>query len=468
MSEAKNISYQPTDGLSYDPSDERYWRPELLQKEINRAFEICSGCRLCFKYCDSFPTLFKLLDDKHEGDVRKLSASQTRGVMEACFQCKLCEVQCPYTPRDKHEFQLDFPKLVHRYRALHAQSTEPTVRDRLLGDPDFSGKLARASLGMANLMNRVAIHRQFLHSFVGIHKDKKLPEFAAETFSRWAVRRKKTRSPGRSEVVLFQTCYVENNEPDVGKDTLAVYEKNGIDVACLEGLRCCGMPAWETGNLEKLREHAKDNLDRLLPFVEAGAKVVVINPTCSMMMRKEYPELLEGADRERAKLLAPAVRDAAEYLWSIRQEPRFSTDFKSTPGGKVACHAPCHLRAQAIGFRGRDLIRKIPGVSVSLTMECCGHDGTYGMKTETFEASKRLGQKAFDGMKEGGARFYSSECPLAGAQFEQHTGIKALHPMSILARAYRPDGFPFRVPEKKVEGTPAEDKAAPVPTGEKE
>ncbi|MBI2375349.1 MAG: 4Fe-4S dicluster domain-containing protein [Deltaproteobacteria bacterium] len=462
MTAEKNISFHPTDGLSYDPSEPTYWQPAGLQKELDRAFEICSSCRMCFKYCDSFPTLFKLLDERHEGHVDRLSAAETRSVMDACFQCKLCEVQCPYTPRDKHEFQLDFPKLVHRYRALHAESRDLTIRDRLLSDPDFSGKLARASFGLVNVMNRVRLNRELLHSAIGIHRDKALPEFASQTFSAWAKGRGKTRVGGTAEAVLFQTCYVENNEPDIGKDTLAVYEKNQIDTACVEGLRCCGMPAWESGNLEKLREHAHDNLDRLMPFVEAGAKVVVVNPTCSMMMRKEYPELLEGSDRERARLLAPAVRDAAEYLWSIRQEPRFSTDFKSTPGGRVACHAPCHLRAQAIGFHGRDLIKKIPGVSVAMTMECCGHDGTYAMKTESYEASKRIGQKAFDGMKQSEAQFYSTECPLAASQLMQHTGIKTLHPMSILARAYRPDGFPFRVPEKRYEELSAK------PEGEKQ
>ena len=113
-----NISYQPSEGLTYDPNEAKYWDPAALKMEIERAFEICHGCRMCFKYCDSFPSLFKLIDDTHGGDVRKLSPGEIDGVMDQCFQCKLCEVQCPYTPRDKHEFQLDFPKLVHRYQAV--------------------------------------------------------------------------------------------------------------------------------------------------------------------------------------------------------------------------------------------------------------------------------------------------------------------------------------------------------------
>jgi Fe-S oxidoreductase len=169
------------------------------------------------------------------------------------------------------------------------------------------------------------------------------------------------------------------------------------------------------------------------------------------MMRREYPELLPKPLREDAAKLAEAVRDPSELLWSLRDEPRFNTDFKSTPGDTVAYHAPCHLRAQAAGFKGRDLLRKIPGVKPKTTMECCGHDGTYAMKVEGFEASQRAGAKAFAGMKAHGAEVWATDCPLAALQFQQHAGRKPLHPMTILARAYREDGFPKRI-EKKTEG----------------
>jgi Fe-S oxidoreductase len=203
------------------------------------------------------------------------------------------------------------------------------------------------------------------------------------------------------------------------------------------------MPVWEHGDIQQLRLQAHDDLDLLLPFVEKGAKVLVVNPTCSMMMRREWPHLLEGEDRVRAEKLAPAVMDVSEYLWSIRNEPRFSADFKSTPpGGKVAYHAPCHLRAQAVGFKGRDLLRRIPGVEVAATvMECCGHDGTYAMTVEGFGPSQRVGQKAFDGMKGAEAGTWATDCPLAALQFQQHAGKKPLHPISVLARAYREEGF---------------------------
>ncbi|MEE2779249.1 MAG: 4Fe-4S dicluster domain-containing protein, partial [Myxococcota bacterium] len=239
------ISYQPTPGLSYDPSEPVYWDADALQGEITRAFEICHGCRMCFKYCDSFPILFDFIDERHDGDVTKISDEETSRVMDTCFQCKLCEVQCPYTPRDKHEFQLDFPKLVHRHRAHRVRAEGLAPKKKLLADPDAAARLARSSLGLANVMNKASLHRWFMEKTLGIHRDKLLPEFASETFEDWAHKNGRVvDAPSGQEAVLFQTCYVQNNEPDIGRDTLEVLDHNQVKTGCVAGLHCCGMPAW--------------------------------------------------------------------------------------------------------------------------------------------------------------------------------------------------------------------------------
>lgn len=430
------VSYLPTEGLTYDPNDAKYWDETMLNLEVQRVFEVCHGCRMCFKYCDSFPSLFRFIDDEHDGKVAALDPAQVDQVMGECFQCKLCEVQCPYTPRDGHEFQLDFPKLVHRYRAQQRKREGGTLRDRVLGDPDFAGTMARASLGMANVMNRVGLHRWFMEKVLGIHREKLLPDFAGKTFESWARKEGLIQEKPGGEAVLFQTCYVQHNEPEIGQDTVFVLKRNGVDVRCESHLVCCGMPAWETGNIDEVRRRARINLDRLEPYVDAGAKVLAINPTCSMMLRREYPELVEEGDKARAQKVAEAVADPSEYLWGLRKEERFDSQFGEVPEN-VAYHAPCHLRAQGVGFKGRDLIRKA-GAKIDTVMECCGHDGTYAMKVESFEASQRIGLKAFEGMKaEPDAKTWVTDCPLAALQFEQHAGVRPLHPMSLLAKSYR-------------------------------
>jgi glycerol-3-phosphate dehydrogenase subunit C len=440
---SKAISYLPSEGISYDPNSELYWDEEALRVETERVFEVCNGCRMCFKYCDSFPDLFKFIDDDYDGDVGKLLDADVDKVVDGCFQCKLCDVQCPYTPRDNHEFMLDFPKLMHRHRAQRGRKNGFSIREQVLGDPNRLGRLARSSLGLANTMNRVSVHRWFMEKMLGIHREKLLPDFAGTTFERWATQEGRTDSDSATDAdtVLFPTCYVENNEPQIGRDTIEVLEHNGFNVACTKGLSCCGMPAWEHGDLETLRQMASKNLDILLPHVEAGRKIVAINPTCSMMMRREYPELVAEDEKERAQALAEAIVDPGELVWSIRKEDQYNSDFKSSPNTKVAYHAPCHLRAQAVGFRGRDLIKKIPGVSVGAVMECCGHDGTYAMTTEGFEPSQRHGARSFEGMKAVETEIWATDCPLAAVQFEQHAGVRPMHPMTILAKAYREDGF---------------------------
>jgi glycerol-3-phosphate dehydrogenase subunit C len=444
MSE-KAISYQPTEGLSYDPAEQKYWRQSELDKEIERIFEICHGCRLCFKYCDTFPSLFTLIDQKHDGNVKKLAAEEIENILDACFQCKLCEVNCPYTPRDSHPYMLDFPKLVARYRAIRVERQGVRLKDRFLANPDASAKLARASFGFANRANRIKIHRIFMEKALGIHREKLLPDFAGQTFEKWAEKSGRIANSPGCEAVLFQTCFVQNNDPQLGKDTISVFEKNKVDIRCVKDLCCCGMPAWEKGDLKSLQAQAKQNLALLAPFVGKGAKVIVINPTCSMMFRREYPDLVAQEDREIAKKISQAIMDPSEFLWSIREEPRFNVDFKSAPDGAVAYHAPCHLRAQAIGFRSRDLLRKIPGVKPVMVQECCGHNGTYAMTVEGFEPSKRIGKKAFDAMRETNASVWATDCPLAAIQFQQHAGVKPMHPMSILSRAYRLDGFDRKI-----------------------
>ena len=204
---------------------------------------------MCFKYCDSFPILFDLVDRTHDGDVSRLSAAETDRVLDACFQCKLCEVQCPYTPREKHEFPLDFPKLVHRWKAQRTRSDGIPLRERILADPDAAGRMARLCFGMANVMNRVkpppraSSKRRSASTGTSCCPTSPPAPSRAGPSERGGAQ----LSARGLEAVLFPTCYVQNNEPEIGRDTLEVLDRNKVPTACVSGLQCCGMPAWEAG-----------------------------------------------------------------------------------------------------------------------------------------------------------------------------------------------------------------------------
>jgi Fe-S oxidoreductase len=321
----------------------------------------------------------------------------------------------------------------------------------MLADPDRLGRLGTVAPAIANWGNSFKPNRVLMEKVAGIHREKLLPEFASPTFEKWfrgVTGGAHETADGTHQVVLFGTCFTNYNRPELGQSALRVLRHNDCKVAC-PSLACCGMPALDAADLDLARSKARRNVETLLPWVERGYKVAVVNPTCSLMIRQEYPELLDDrSDRaiaEAAARVADATRDVSEYLFELRKEGRFKEDFKSTPLGPVAYHAPCHLRMQSIGFRGRDLMRRIPGVKPKLTMECCGHDGTWAMKSEYFELAMKNGAKAFDGMRGADAEVWTSDCPLAAVQFQQACGREVLHPIEVLDRAYRDDGFPNAV-----------------------
>jgi len=431
----------PTEGLSYDPNEPVYWEEPGLKKELDRIFDICIGCRLCFNLCGSFKTLFDAVDSPGvDGDLSKVGKETYGAIVEECFQCKLCHVKCPYTPEDGHPFQLDFPRLMLRAKAVHVRKRELPLIDQVLGDPVLLGKMVSSVPGAAsvvNFANSLKVNRWLLHHTVGIHKDKKLPEFHGEPFEKWFRKREKNRKePASSEngkVVLFYTCFTNYNDPQLGKDVVEVFERNKIEVVCPKQT-CCGMPALDGGDIRSAMNQAQENIASLKPFVDEGYTIVVPNPTCSYMMRNEYPTLVGTED---AKAVAAHTMDVTEYLMTLAKQEKLDTNFKSSPG-EVAYHVPCHLRAQKIGLNSRDLMKKIPGAKVRLVAECCGHDGTWAMKAAHFADSLRWGEKAFKGMKRGDPDTLVTDCPLAAVQIEQGLadGRKPIHPIQVLKQAY--------------------------------
>jgi Fe-S oxidoreductase len=446
------IRYAPTDGLTYNPNAAKYWDRGALQQEIERTFDLCNGCRLCFKFCQSFPTLFDAVDAA--GDVRRLPAEKVEQVIDECFQCKLCYTQCPYTESEGHEFKLDFPRLIMRANAIRRRERGVPIREKLLADPDRLGKLGTMLPLLANRANRVHAHRVMMEKVLGIHRDKLLPDFAGDTFPDWVKREldgAATTRDGQHKVLLYATCFVNWNKPTIGQAAFRVLRHNDCKVASPQ-IGCCGMPALDGGDITAAKKAARDNVTALSRWVNDGYTIAVINPTCSLMLREEYPELLDDpadpAMAEAARRVAAATRDLGEYLFGQRQAGAFKEDFRSTPNGTIAYHAPCHLRMQNVGFRGRDLMRRIPDARPRLVAECCGHDGTWAMKTEYFPLSLKNGQRAFDGMKEAEAEVWATECPLAALQFTQATGREPMHPVEVLDRAYRADGFPTPIVPK--------------------
>jgi len=274
------VSNQP----AYDPTDPRYYDEKDLRSEVERVFSVCAECRMCVKYCGSFPTMLNAIDDyctegKYaEVDTKKLKTEDVGKVVDLCFQCKLCYIKCPYTPGE-HEWAIDFPRLITRAKAQEVKKKGVPLVDKLLGNPDLVGKLGTATAPLANWGNENALNRQLMHSVVGIHKDKKLPPFASKTFAtQFDSHRKATRGEPAAKIAFFSTCYVNYNQPEIGTDTLEVMAHNNVDVVFAYE-SCCGMPLWHNGDMDGAIKAARDNVARLLHHAQDDRVIVATNPS---------------------------------------------------------------------------------------------------------------------------------------------------------------------------------------------
>jgi glycerol-3-phosphate dehydrogenase subunit C len=423
-----------------DIKNPEFWQLGAVDKELRRVYDICGGCRRCLPLCPSFKVLFDRMDvEAVDGDVDKLPAADVKEVVDLCYQCKLCFNHCPYTP--PHRWEVDFPRLMLRARAAQARQTGVSLQDRLLGNADLVGKLGSLAAPLSNWMNELGVHRAFMQAVVGIHKQRNLPKFARRTFSSWfKARRHSPNAPAKApagggglsarKVALFATCSVEYHDTSTGRAAVNVLERNRIDVSLPEQ-RCCGMPYLDGGAVDEAKALIRENVASLAAAVREGREIVVPGPTCSYMLKQEYPWLDGSAD---AKLVAANTRDIFEYLAKLHAAGELDTHFTKRVGA-VTYHVPCHLRAQNIGHKSADVLRAIPGASVDVVEKCSAVDGTWGFKKEYYELSMKLAKPLFDAVTTGGP-VAATDCPLAALQIQQGTGRKPKHPVEVLAAAY--------------------------------
>jgi Fe-S oxidoreductase len=425
--------------VSFDPRKGGFRDEAALDREMRRVFDVCHGCRMCFSYCPSFPSLFDAVDaheKKGEGEVAALTAREMRDVVDLCFQCKLCYVKCPYTP--PHEFAIDFPRLMLRAKAVRARREGVTRQDKILGDPDALARRATGAIApLVNWVNGRASLRVVLEKTAGIHRDRLLPPFADETFERWMLRRGPRPARDRA-VAIFETCSVNYNWPEIGAAAVQVLEHNGYRVVRPEQ-RCCGMPALDGGDLDAATANARANVRALAPLVREGVPVVALGPTCGYTIKQEWPGLC-GTDEARA--VAAHVTDLGEFLAKERKEGRMAEPLR-VPQGKLAYHVPCHLRAQNIGAPFRAILEAIPGTEVEAVERCSAFDGTWGMKTEYYALSKKYAEKLVRALDDAHAARLVSDCPLAGLNVTEALGRVPVHPVEVLRDAY---GLPPALP----------------------
>ncbi|BCO31356.1 ferredoxin [Thiohalobacter sp. COW1] len=442
MSTPREGSLEAPQRHPLDWKSEEFHDESALFSELERVFDICHGCRRCFSLCNAFPTLFDAIDESDTLELDGVPKKVYWDVVDHCYLCDMCFMtKCPYVP--PHEWNVDFPHLMLRAKAVKHKQGKTRPRDKLLTSTDLVGRLAGIPVvsGMVNKANRMPAARKLLDKTLGVHPDALLPQYHSKTLRKRAKGHQSQHNaaeaagPTRGKVALFATCYGNYNEPHVGEDLIAVFEHNRIPVRLVEKEQCCGMPKLELGDLEAV-EKAKDvNIPQLAGLIDEGWDIVAPVPSCVLMFKQELP-LMFPDDADVAKV-RDNIYDPFEYLYLRHKHDKLDTDFKQ-PLGKIAYQVPCHLRVQNIGLKTRDVLQLVPDTEVQAIERCSGHDGTYAVKSEFHEISMKIVKPVVNRVKQAEADHYSSDCPMAGHQIENglQSGQGPEHPLTLLRKAY--------------------------------
>ncbi len=423
---------------TYDPADSAYVNETDFDSELTRVFDLCHGCRLCFNLCPSFPTLFNFIDERN-GQVDQLSRKERDQVVDECYQCKLCYVKCPYIP--PHEWDLDFPRLMMRAQAVRVANKTESKQERLakkmLAKTDLSGSMATLASKLTNeLVTKPDTPvRKLMEATLGISSKRLLPPYSKQRFSSWWKNRKVrgVENP-QDSVALFTTCFVEYMEPSIGKSVVRVLEHNDVRATNPAGIKCCGAPYLHSGDIDSFVKAAKSNTERLAIEVAQNRKIIVSQPTCSYIIKEDYPRYLKT---DQAKAVAENTLDISEYLISLKNDETktLKTDFNGEIPENITYHCACHLRAQMNGYKARDLM-KLTGAKINLVQECSGIDGTWGYRKKNADLALKVSEPLISKIKSQEDSVVTGDCHLANVSITEQSETHVMHPIELIAKAY--------------------------------
>ncbi len=425
--------------------DDSFYDPVKIEEELRRVFDICHGCRRCFNLCDSFPRLFDLVDASPTEELDGVASTDFKSVVDACTLCDMCYMtKCPYVP--PHAFNLDFPHLMLRYRAMENKQGAVSFADKQMAETDRNGKLASLVAPLANWATARdnTVVGPLLRKAADLHPDAELPKFAAKTLLSQAkvapVVNRDAPAFGR-KAVLYATCFTNYNDPEVGMDARAVLARNGVETEVAHP-RCCGMPLLEHGRIAEVAASAGVVAADLGVWIDKGYDVIALVPSCALMLKFEWKLILPGD--AAVEKLSRATFDISEYIVDIAKKEGLAPGMKPMPG-TLSLHMACHARAQNMGQKGAEMLRLIPEANVKVIERCSGHGGSWGFKKEWFDVAIKVGRPVARQAAGNGPGFVMSECPLAGVHIAQGMEKQTAdgpkpelvsHPVQLLARAY--------------------------------
>lgn len=420
--------------------DTAFYDEEMLNKELARVFDVCHGCRRCVNLCESFPTLFDLIDESSSYDVAGVSPQDYPKVSEQCYLCDLCyQTKCPYVP--PHKWQIDFPHLMLRAKAVKFKQSGAKLRDRIITSTDEMGRILSLPLvhQLTHFMFKQNWWRSIVQSIIGIHKKAQLPRYLGRTLSTsinsLITKKPKASAQNQRKVAIFTGCYGKWNQSEPTEDLIAVLKHNNIKAQRLPMEWCCAMPKYELGDLKAVERNKERNIKVMLAAVEEGHDIISTVPSCVLMFKQELP-LMFPEDKAVAKV-AQHIYDPFEYLAKLRRQKQLNTDFKRSLGN-IVHQVACHQRVQNIGNKTKELLSLVPETTVQTIERCSGHDGTYAIKEETFDNAMKIVAPIVKNIRATNTDHYTSDCPLSAKHIAHALGEEKqpLHPVSLLLHAY--------------------------------
>jgi len=412
--------------------DKDFYNEQSLNDELERVFDICHGCRRCVSLCKSFPTLFDLVDESETFEVDSVDTADYKKVVDQCYLCDLCYMtKCPYVP--PHEWNVDFPHLMLRAKAIQFKKGETKRSHKVLTSPKQVGSVASKPVisSIVNWSNSNKTIRKITENIMGVHVDAVVPKYHSKTLTKLFV---EDKTVSKFKVAIFGTCYGEYNDPKSVIDLVDVLRHNNVEVKLIKNTQCCGMPKMELGDLETVIEYANENITPLKKLVEDGYKLIAPIPSCVLMFKNELPMII--SDNEDIKLISKAFFDPFEYLSFLNDSAQFDTNF-SAIDKEVLYQMACHQRVQNIGSHTKKILGLIPDLDVNIAERCSGHDGTYGVRKETHTYAVTIGKPVAKKITDN-TDLVVSDCVMAGNHIAHIAtqNIEAIHPITLVKMAY--------------------------------
>ena len=409
------------------------------------AVEMCNGQGACRKVLSGTmcPSYMVTRDEEHSTRGRAnalraaisgalpldaITSKRLYDVLDLCLACKGCKAECPSN--------VDMAKLKYEFLDRYRKTNGYPLRDRIFGNISRLSRLGSFFAPFSNWTLRSQAFRELLESSAGIDRRRALPPFASQTFAQWFRARGGSRDDKatRGQVLLFVDTFTNYNHPELGRAAVAVMEHMGYQVV-LPDTRCCGRPMLSAGMLDRARDSARANVDAALPYVEGGAMLVGLEPSCILSFRDEYVDLL-GGDEGARKVAGSAMLIEEFYVRAIEDDGA-RLDFTKKPG-KVLFHGHCHQKALVGTSMAMEVLKSIPGCDAQEVQSgCCGMAGSFGFEQEHYDISMKIGEHSLFGpiRSEEDEFQVVSEGVSCRQQIADGTGRQAKHLVEVLAEA---------------------------------